>query len=233
MSETLMTEADQTNEGSTPQPVEEAEAKTEQSAEATNTEETQQQAETVADQQDSDESSAESETSEQEPEKEGAPEKYEFNDKVADAPQLLDPEVLTAFGEVAKELDLPQEAAQKVLDKVAPVIQARQAKEVDKARTEWAESSKSDDEFGGENLNANLEVAKTALNAFGTDPLKQLLSESGLGNHPEVIRFMYRAGKAISEDSYVGNSQGADPKGNTPKDFNGIANALYSNQQNK
>ena len=231
MSESLMTEAEQTNEGSTQQPV--GEAQTEQSAEATNTEETQQQAENVADQQDSDESSVESETSEQET-KEGAPETYEFNDKVADAPDVLDPEVLTAFGEVAKELDLPQEAAQKVLDKVAPVIQARQAEQVEKARIDWAEESKSDQEFGGETFETNLEVAKTALNAFGTDPFKQLLSESGLGNHPEVIRFMYRAGKAISEDSYVGNSQGANAQGgNVPKDFNGIANALYSNQQNK
>ena len=231
MSESLMTEADQTNEGSTQQPV--GEAQTEQSAETTTTEETQQQAETVADQQDSDESSVESETSEQET-KEGAPEKYEFNNEVADAPDVLDPEVLTAFGEVAKELDLPQEAAQKVLDKVAPVIQARQAEQVEKARIDWAEESKLDDEFGGETFETNLETAKTALNAFGTEPFKQLLSESGLGNHPEVIRFMYRAGKAISEDSYVGNSLGANAKGgNVPKDFNGIANALYSNQQNK
>ena len=231
MSETLMTEADQTNEGSTQQPVEEAQ--TEQSTEATNTEDTQQQAETVADQQDSDESSVESETSDQETKKEGAPDKYEFNSKVADAPNELDPEVLTAFGEVAKELDLPQEAAQKVLDKVAPVMQARQAKAVEDAKTEWANNSKSDQEFGGESLDANLEIAKTSLNKFGTDAFKSLLAESGLGNHPEVIRFMYRAGKAISEDSYVGNSQGANPKGNVPKDFNGIANALYSNQQNK
>ena len=231
MSETLMTEANQTNEGSTQQAVEGTE--TEQSVETTTTENTQQQAETVADQQDSDESSVESETSEQETPK-GAPEKYEFNDKLADAPEVLDPNVLTAFGEVAKELDLPQEAAQKVLDKVAPVIQARQAEQVEKARVEWAEDSKSDEEFGGETFNSNLEVAKTALNAFGTEPFKQLLSESGLGNHPEVIRFMYRAGKAISEDSYVVNSQGASAKGNgIPKDFNGIANALYSNQQNK
>ena len=230
MSETLMTEADQTNEGSTQQPV--GEAQTEQSAETTTTE-TQQQAETVTDQQDSDESSVESETSEQETKKEGAPEKYEFNDKVADAPEVLDPDVLIAFGEVAKELDLPQEAAQKVLDKVAPVMQRRQAEQVEKAMTEWAEKSQSDDEFGGENLDANLEIAKTALNAFGTGTFKQLLSESGLGNHPEVIRFMYRAGKAMSEDSYVGNSEGANAKSNVPKDFNGIANALYSNQQNK
>ena len=227
MSETLMTEANQPNEGDTQQPVD---ATTEQSTEATT--ETEQQAESVQDQQDSDESSAESETSESE-KPEGAPEKYEFNAKVADAPDELDPEVLTAFGEVAKDLDLPQEAAQKVLDKVAPVIQAKQAKVVEQARADWATESQSDEEFGGENLEANLEIAKSSLNAFGTDAFKTLLSESGLGNHPEVIRFMYRAGKAISEDSYVGNSQGADPKGNTPKDFNGIANALYSNQQNK
>ena len=231
MSETLMTEADQTNEGSTQQPV--GEAQTEQSVEATNTEDPQQQAENVADQQDSDESSAESETSEKETQKEGAPDKYEFNAKVAAAPEELDPEVLTAFGDVAKELNLPQEAAQKVLDKVAPVMQARQAKAVEDAKTEWANDSKSDQEFGGESLEANLEIAKTSLNKFGTDALKSLLSESGLGNHPEVIRFMYRAGKAISEDSYVGNSEGANAKGNVPKDFNGIANALYSNQQNK
>ena len=228
MSETLMTEANQTNEGDTQQPVD---ATTEQSTEATT--DTQQQAETVQDQQDSDESSAESETSESET-PEGAPETYEFNTKVADAPEELDPEVITAFGEVAKELDLPQEAAQKVIDKVAPVMQAQQAKMVEQVKIDWANDAKADQEFGGENLNANLEVAKSSLKAFGTDALKSLLQESGLGNHPEVIRFMYRAGKAISEDAYVGNSQGADAKSNgIPKDFNGIANALYSNQQNK
>ena len=224
-----MTEAEQTNEGSTQQPVD---ASIEQSTEATT--ETQQQAESVQDQQDSDESSVESETSDQEPKKEGAPEKYEFNSKVADAPDELDPEVLTAFGEVAKELDLPQEAAQKVLDKVAPVMQARQAAVVEQVKLDWANESQADKEFGGESLNDNLEIAKSSLNAFGTDALKSLLQESGLGNHPEVIRFMYRAGKAISEDSYVGNSDGANAKSNgIPKDFNGIANALYSNQQNK
>ena len=229
MSETLMTEAEQTNEGSTQQPVD---ASIEQSTEATT--ETQQQAESVQDQQDSDESSVESETSDQEPKKEGAPEKYEFNSKVADAPDELDPEVLTAFGDGAKELNLPQEAAQKVLDKVAPVIQARQAKVLEDVKAGWVSDSQADKEFGGENLNDNLEVAKTALDAFGNQALKSLLVETGFGNHPEIIRFMYRAGKAISEDSYVGNSEGADYSRNSgPKDFNAIANSLYSNQQNK
>ena len=224
MSETLMTEANQTNEGDTQQPVD---ALTEA------TTDTEQQAEGVQDQQVSDETTVESETSEKDV-PEGAPEKYEFNAKVADAPEELDPEVLTAFGDVAKELNLPQEAAQKVLDKVAPVIQAKQAKALEVAKADWVSNSQADEEFGGEKLNDNLEIAKTALDAFGNDALKSLLVETGFGNHPEIIRFMYRAGKAISEDSYVGNSEGADYSRNSgPKDFNAIANSLYSNQQNK
>ena len=153
---------------------------------------------------------------------------------MADAPQELDPEVLTAFGDVAKELNLSQKAAQKVLDKVAPVVQAKQAKALEDAKAGWVNDSQSDEEFGGENFDANLKTAKSALDTFGNDALKSLLVETGFGNHPEIIRFMYRAGKAISEDSYVGNSEGANPRGsNIPKDFNGIANALYSNQQTK
>ena len=227
MSETLMTEANQTNEGDTQQPVD---ASTEQSTEATT--DTQQQAESVQEQQVSDETAVENETSESET-PQGAPEKYEFNTKITDDSSELDPEVVTAFGEVAKELDLPQDAAQKVLDKVAPVIQAKQAKVLEQVKLDWANDSQADKEFGGENLAENLNVAKTALDAFGSDSLKSLLHETGFGNHPEIIRFMYKAGKAISEDSYVGNSEGAMSQGADPKDFNSIANALYSNQQNK
>ena len=227
MSETLMTEANQTNEGDSQQPVD---ATTEQSIEATT--DTEQQTEGVQDQQVSDETAVESETSDQE-KPEGAPETYEFNTQITDESEELDPDVVNAFGEVAKELNLPQDDAQKVLDKVAPVIQEKQAKAMEQAKIDWANDSQSDEEFGGENLNANLDIAKKSLEAFGSDSLKSLLQETGFGNHPEIIRFMYRAGKAISEDSYVGNSQGATGKSNVPKDFNGIANALYSNQQTK
>ena len=223
MSETLMTEANQTNEGDTQQPVD-------ASTEATT--DTQQQAESVQEQQVSDETAVEDETSESET-LEGAPETYEFNTKISDDSSELDPEVVTAFGEVAKELDLPQDAAQKVLDKVAPVIQAKQAKVLEQVKTDWANDSQADKEFGGENLAENLEIAKKSLDAFGSDTLKSLLHETGFGNHTEKIRFMFKVGSAISEDSYVGNSEGAMSQGADPKDFNSIANALYSNQQNK
>ena len=131
---------------------------------------------------------------------EGAPEKYEFK---APEGQAFDGTVLGAYSEIAKELNLSQEAAQKVLDKVAPVIQARQAEQIEAVRTAWGESAKTDKEFGGDKLTENLAVAKKALDTFGSPELKKLLNESGLGNNPEVIRAFYRAGKAISEDKFV------------------------------
>lgn len=148
---------------------------------------------------------------------EGAPESYEFK-----APEGLtfDDAVIGAFSEAAKELNLPQDQAQKVLDKVAPVMAARQLEQVQAIRTEWAEAAKADKEFGGENLAENLSVAKKALDTFATPELRTLLDESGLGNHPEVIRMFYRTGKAISEDRFVTGQAG--------KTNQGDARRLYS-----
>lgn len=138
----------------------------------------------------------------------GAPEKYEF--KPSEDGIEFDASVLASFSEVAKELNLPQEAAQKVLDKMGPVIAARQAEQVQAIKTEWLTTSQADKEFGGDKLGENLAVAKKALDAFGTPELRTLLQESGMGNHPEVVRFMFRAGKAISEDGFVaGTRKGA------------------------
>lgn len=131
---------------------------------------------------------------------EGAPEKYEF--KAIEGAEVT-ADTLAEFSEVAKELNLSQDAAQKILDKMAPAMARRQAEAIEGVKTQWAESARTDKEFGGDKLGENLAVAKKALDSFGSPELRTLLNESGLGNHPEVIRFMVRAGKAISEDGLV------------------------------
>ena len=70
---------------------------------------------------------------------------------------------------------------------------------------------KTDAEIGGDKLPENLAVARKALETFGTPELKALLNESGLGNHPEVIRFFYRSGKAISEDRVIRGGAAGQP----------------------
>lgn len=153
----------------------------------------------------------------------GAPEKYEF--KAAEGQPAFDPQVIDQFSEVAKELNLPQDAAQKVLDKMAPALAARQAEFLETARNQWADQAKADKEFGGDKLTENLAVAKKALDQFGTEELRTLLNESGLGNHPEVLRLFYRAGKAISEDRFVPGGSGAKAQ-----EGRSAASVLYPNQ---
>ena len=72
------------------------------------------------------------------------------------------------------------------------------------ARNDWAQQSRADAEFGGEKLDENLAVAKKAVEALASPELKTLLEQSGLGNHPEIIRLFYRAGRSLSQDSFVG-----------------------------
>ena len=139
----------------------------------------------------------------------GAPEKYEF---ATPEGMQFDDAVVGAFSEVAKDLNLSQEAAQKILDKVGPVMAAQQNEALQAASTEWAEASKTDKEFGGDKLNENLAVAKKAMDQFASPELRALLNESALGNNPEVIRMFYRVGKAISEDGFVvgGNAKNSE-----------------------
>ena len=203
--ETLMTEAATTTEGQAAST--EATQQTATGAEAGGQ---QQQASEGQGTQGQQAEGTKTEGEQQEKKPEGAPESYEF--KAPEGTQF-DDAVIGAFSEVAKELNLPQDQAQKVLDKMAPVIAARQAEQFQAARAEWGEAAKTDKEFGGEKLAENLGVAKKALDTFATPELRALLDASGLGNHPEVIRVFYRAGKAISEDRFVAGQAGKTNQG--------------------
>jgi len=126
----------------------------------------------------------------------------------------LDQDALGEFKALAGDAKLTQEQAQKVVDigvKLQQKWAAQQTQTMEAARTQWAEASNTDKEFGGEKLAENLAVAKVALDKFGSPELKQLLNDSGLGNHPEVIRFFYRAGRAISDDRVIGGGNGPGP----------------------
>ena len=131
----------------------------------------------------------------------GAPEEYaEFT-----APEgtELGEAVMTEFKAAAKELNLSQDAAQAMLDKVMPSMRQSYETQIETAKTTWAEASTSDSEFGGDELNQNVATAKKALDTYGSDNLRGLLNETGLGNHPEVIRMLWKVGQTLNEDGVV------------------------------
>ena len=161
----------------------------------------------------------------EQPLKAGAPEVYEF--KAAEG-QTFDPEFVKSYSEVARELNLTQEAAQTMIDKVGPVLAQQQAAQIAQVRNDWAEASKIDAEFGGAKFNENLAIAKQSIDKFATPEFKQMLDDTGLGNHPEWIRYCYRVSKAFSPDNFEG---GHKEGGAAPNDFNSMASKLYPGQK--
>lgn len=118
----------------------------------------------------------------------------------------LDKDLVAEFKPLAKELGLSQEEAQKLVDvqlKAAEKLANETAAAWNTQVDTWKKDAENDKEYGGQNLTANIAVARTALDKFGTPELKQALNAFGMGNHPELIRFMYRVGKAITEDTTV------------------------------
>jgi len=124
----------------------------------------------------------------------------------------LDSEVLDEFKPFAQELKLDQDGAQKLVDmgsKLATKIHQAGIDNWQRQVSEWADNARADKEIGGKDFDANLGVAKAAIDQFGTQELRDILDKSGLGNHPEVLRFAHRIGKAIGNDTFVAGQQKA------------------------
>lgn len=144
---------------------------------------------------------------------EGAPEKYEFT---APEGMELDQSMVEQFTPIAKELNLTQEQAQKLVDlhnqSVSSTIEA-QAAEWNKTMKEWVDEIKQDKEIGGQVFDENIGIARGVLEKYATPGLREVLETSGMGNHPEVVRFITRIGKAMQDDSIrTGNTATGAPK---------------------
>jgi hypothetical protein len=138
--------------------------------------------------------------------KAGAPEKYALK-----AVANFDTEVMTAYEGVARELDLSQKDAQMLIDRVAPVVDARLTAKIEAVHNEWQQATRTDKEFGGDKLPENLAVARKFLDRFAPPALRELLDQPGIGDHPDFIRMIVRAGKVLMSDKFVAGSGGVGP----------------------
>lgn len=158
-------------------------------------------------------------------ESEGAPDKYEdFT-----LPEGYEPDVdtLDSFKDFAKSKNLSQDEAQQLIDLQTKNLEDNFTKLQDEWKNiqkEWREDSEKDKEFGGTAFNENLGLAKKALDEFGNKELAEALEVTGMGNHPELIRFLVNVGKKMAEDGVL--RSGADQRGDkTPAEilFPGMA----------
>jgi hypothetical protein len=129
-----------------------------------------------------------------------------------------------AFMPVAKELNLTQEQAQKLVDLQTGTLQA-EAKGREDALTEqqtaWKKECKEHAEFGGTNFEANKVAASKFAVKVGGDEYVQLMESLGIADHPIVLRMNYRASQMIAEDTPV------HPQGGGGGDTRSLAEKLY------
>jgi len=143
----------------------------------------------------------------------GAPDKYE--EFAVPEGIEINPEVLEEFTPLLKAIGANQDQAQKLVDlqlKLSQRAVDEQTKQWAEIQGGWKEAAETDDEFGKRDYDASVATARRAMRTVGTPALGKALEETGMGNHPEFIRFFYRVGKAIGEDSlsFGGVGKGAD-----------------------
>lgn len=133
------------------------------------------------------------------PDSPNVPDSYQF-----DMPEGMDLDTAAAyeFSSIAKELKLSQDDANKVAQVGVKMAQRQQEAHI-KQVAQWAEEVKADPDIGGDKLDRNLAYARKALDTFGTPELKQVLNQTGMGNHPELVKLLVKLGKATSDDDVV------------------------------
>jgi hypothetical protein len=146
------------------------------------------------------------------------PEKYELSVEGLE----LDAAAIEAAEPVFKELNLSNKQANKLMpvaaqfrDKVTSETLQSLADQGAAQKAEWLTATKADPDIGGGKLEETLHLAGKALDhlghAEGSD-FRKLLTETGFGNHPEMVRMMRAVGEMISEDGFARANAGGSTK---------------------
>ena len=133
---------------------------------------------------------------------------------------LLDTTALAAFKQMAAHVNLSAQGLQQWLSYEENRLQAAAQTAEKNRRAEVENWARQTQEMFGPQWQAEVSKAVRGAEAFGGAPLRQLLEETGLGNHPVMVRTFHAVAKRICEDVTPGGS----PNATTDKTF---TEALY------
>ncbi len=124
------------------------------------------------------------------------PDQYAFDER-------YDESNLEDYKNIAHQLGLTQNQANKILDmwSQANYDQSQQAQEnyegmqaqgVHALQKEW-----------GKSYNENVELARRAFTNFASKEALDIMEDSGLGNHPEIVKMFSKIGQLLKEDGIM------------------------------
>ncbi|MFC4256308.1 hypothetical protein GRI97_10730 [Altererythrobacter xixiisoli] len=158
----------------------------------------------------------------------GAPERYEL----ALGGMAMDAGLMAEAEPVLRELGLSNDEAgrfmplaQSLIDRTADRTLQDLIDAGAQQRREWLDAYRADPEIGGARTRETEHLAARGLDALGFTaghPFRAALSDSGFGNHPDMIRAFRKIGELVSEDGFARSTGG--PAGSMP-----IEKRLYPN----
>ena len=135
--------------------------------------------------------------------------------------EVTDAEQFKAFQKLLSEKTGSKENAQEMLNYIAAektkletAAAENQRKVWADTNKEWQEKVKTDPVVGGAKLNENLGRISSVIDQFGKDipTLRQTLTMTGAGNHPDVVRFLHNVSQALKEGSVITAQKSANVK---------------------
>jgi len=82
----------------------------------------------------------------------------------------------------------------------------------------------------GDEFNHNLEMARRAFMNFATPEAVKVIEETGMGNHPELLKVFARIGEVLAEDSVLPGSNNAVLGGMNPANAQEEINSLLNDK---
>lgn len=141
--------------------------------------------------------------------KPGEKEPVEYTDFKLPEGVQADEKTMSDFKTTAREAGLSQDQAQKLVDLHTDAVKAA----TDASTQLWYDTQKQwqaevlkDPEIGGANFEPMKATVAKAIDAVGGEDaakIRQAFDYTGAGNNPDIIRFLYRLGKAIGEGGAV------------------------------
>lgn len=133
----------------------------------------------------------------------------------------LDAELLAEATPVFKEIGLTNETASKLMpfaarliEKTAATTQQKIVEAGDAQRKAWLDAAKAAGDIGGGNWGKTIGTAAKGLDAMGFvagSPFRQFLEETGMGNHPDMIRIAAKLGELTGEDGSFARADAGAP----------------------
>ncbi len=149
----------------------------------------------------------------------GKPDKYDYSQVQLPENYCYDQNLLNEFNDLAGRYNLSQKGANELMSLAVKLTQlmsnnysAAKAEQNRQKIDNYQQLLTSDRELGGNNLGKTIATANIAYSEFADNDVQQLLAESGLNCHPQIIRMFYNIGKKMQNDSVYPMNQAILPK---------------------